>query len=141
MEILRQLQRHLPSFAVDIFRLIVWLLVLLMIFVPLERMFAVHPQKIFRKSLPTDLAYYFLTSLIPKTLLVVPMALIAWGLHYLVPAGLHLRVAGWPLWQRFAAALVVGEIGFYWGHRWTHQIPCCGASTRSTTAPRKSTGW
>jgi len=27
------------------------------------------------------------------------------------------------LWARVAAALVVGELGFYWGHRWTHQIP------------------
>ena len=32
-------------------------------------------------------------------------------------------VAAWPLWQRVLAGLVVGEIGFYWGHRWTHEIP------------------
>jgi sterol desaturase/sphingolipid hydroxylase (fatty acid hydroxylase superfamily) len=28
-----------------------------------------------------------------------------------------------PLWPRMAAAMVVGEIGFYWGHRWSHEIP------------------
>ena len=32
-------------------------------------------------------------------------------------------VAAWPLWQRILAGLVVGEVGFYWGHRWTHEIP------------------
>ncbi len=35
----------------------------------------------------------------------------------------RLAVAVWPLWQRILAGLVVGEIGFYWGHRWTHEIP------------------
>ena len=28
-----------------------------------------------------------------------------------------------PTWLRLAAALVVNEIGGYWGHRWSHQIP------------------
>ena len=33
------------------------------------------------------------------------------------------RSRRWPIWARAVAALVVGEIGFYWGHRWTHEIP------------------
>ncbi len=123
MQTFSQLQQHFSSLVVDVVRLTVWLLLLMIVFVPLERMFAVHPHKLFRKSLATDLAYYFLSSLLPKMLLVMPMALIAWGLHYVVPGGLHSRVAGLPLWARFAAALVVGEVGFYWGHRWAHQIP------------------
>jgi len=123
MEILQQLQQHLGPFATDVLRLGIWLLLLMIVFVPLERLSAVHPQKVFRKSFPIDLAYYFLNSLLPKMLLVVPMALIAWGLHYVVPDGLHWRVAGMSLWTRLAAAFVVGEFGFYWGHRWTHQIP------------------
>ena len=28
-----------------------------------------------------------------------------------------------PLWGRIVAGLIVGEIGFYWGHRWAHAIP------------------
>ena len=32
-------------------------------------------------------------------------------------------MAGLPTWARIALALLVGELGFYWGHRWTHQIP------------------
>ena len=31
--------------------------------------------------------------------------------------------AGLPVALRLAAALIVGELGFYWGHRWTHEIP------------------
>jgi sterol desaturase/sphingolipid hydroxylase (fatty acid hydroxylase superfamily) len=123
MEILQQLQQHLPGFALDVLRLSIWLLLLMMVFVPLERLFAVAPQKIFRKSFPTDLGYYFLNSLLPKALLVFPMALVAWGLRYIVPSGLHSWVAGMPLLARLAAALVVGEAGYYWGHRWTHEVP------------------
>ena len=122
MEIIRQLG-HLPSLATDFLRLSIWLLLLMIVFVPLERIFAVHEQKILRKSLVTDLGYYFLSSLAPKAILVLPMALIAWGLHSVVPGALHAKVAGLPLWARLAGALVVGEIGFYWGHRWMHQVP------------------
>jgi sterol desaturase/sphingolipid hydroxylase (fatty acid hydroxylase superfamily) len=122
MEFLRQLQQSFPL-AVDFLRLSIWLLLLMVVFVPLERLFSAHPQKIFRKSFLVDLGYYFLNSLLPKALLVLPMALIAAGLHHLVPGVLHAWVARMPLWSRLAAALVVGEIGFYWGHRWTHEIP------------------
>jgi sterol desaturase/sphingolipid hydroxylase (fatty acid hydroxylase superfamily) len=123
MDTLEQLRRHLLPFGLDVFRLAIWLLLLMVVLVPLERLFAVRPHKFFRKSFPVDLGYYFLNSLLPKMLLVAPTALIAWGLHYVVPGGLHSWVAGMSLWARLAAALVVGEVGFYWGHRWTHEIP------------------
>ncbi len=123
MEILRELQQNLPPFAVDIIRLGIWLLLLMMIFVPLEKLFAETPHRIFRKGLLTDLGYYFLNNLLPKAILVFPMAVIAWGLHRVMPGAIHVGAASLPLWARLAAALVVGELGFYWGHRWTHQIP------------------
>jgi sterol desaturase/sphingolipid hydroxylase (fatty acid hydroxylase superfamily) len=111
------------AFAIDIFRLCVWLVLLMAVFVPLERLCALHSQKVFRKAFLTDLAYYFLSSLLPKLLLVVPMAILAWGLHRLIPGALQSHAATMSLWMRFAAAMVVGEIGFYWGHRWSHEIP------------------
>ena len=123
MEILREMQQNLPPFAVDIIRLGIWLLLLMMIFVPLERLFAATPQRIFRNGVVTDLGYYFLNNLLPKAVLVFPMAAIAWALQRVVPGAVHVSVAGLPLGVRVLAALVVGEFGFYWGHRWTHQIP------------------
>jgi sterol desaturase/sphingolipid hydroxylase (fatty acid hydroxylase superfamily) len=92
-------------------------------FVPLERLFALHPQKIFRKAILTDVAYYFLNSLIPGFLLGAPVALVAWLVHHAIPVAFTSAVTAWPAWLRVVAALVVGEIGFYWGHRWTHEIP------------------
>jgi sterol desaturase/sphingolipid hydroxylase (fatty acid hydroxylase superfamily) len=93
------------------------------IFVPLERLFAVRRQKVFRKGLFTDLGYYFLNSLLPKMLLVAPMALIAWSLRSVVPEAVHDWTADLPLVGRLAGAMIVGEVGFYWGHRWTHVVP------------------
>jgi len=123
MESLDQAQRLLMPLAIGVVRLSLWFLLLLAVFVPLERLFGVRRQKAFRKSFPADLGYYFLNNLLPRMLLVVPMAMIASGLHYVVPRGLHSAVAGMPLGMRLAAALVAGEFGFYWGHRWTHEIP------------------
>lgn len=123
MELLRQLQQHLPSFVLDIFRLCIWLLLLIVVFVPLERLCAQNPQKVFRKGFLTDLGYYFLNSLLPKLLLILPMSIIAWGVHSFVPNGLYAWVAGLPLPTRFVAVMIVGEFGAYWGHRWMHETP------------------
>lgn len=123
METLRQLQQHLPPFAVDVFRLGIWLVLLMIIFVPLERLCALHQQQVLRKGYLTDLGYYFLNSLLPKLLLALPLSMIAMGLHRSIPSGLYSWVAGMPLWTRFAAAMIVGEFGIYWGHRWSHEIP------------------
>ena len=72
----------------------------------------------------TDLGYYFLNSLVPSFLLAFPLAAMAWG----CTRNLSRRVPshGQPVCPpavRLGAAWVVGEIGFYWGHRWTHEIP------------------
>jgi sterol desaturase/sphingolipid hydroxylase (fatty acid hydroxylase superfamily) len=123
METLRELQQKLPPLVLDTFRLAIWLVLLLIIFVPLEKLWARRPQKVFRKGFVTDLGYYFLNSLLPKTLLVLPLSAIAWGLHRVMPSKLYASVADMPLWTRFAAALIVGEVGSYWGHRWMHEIP------------------
>jgi sterol desaturase/sphingolipid hydroxylase (fatty acid hydroxylase superfamily) len=123
VETLRQLQQNLPPLAVDAFRLSAWLALLVVIFVPLERRWARHPQKVFRKGLLTDLGYYFLNNLLPKLLLALPLSMIAWGVHRFVPSGLYSRAADMPLGIRLAAAIIVGEFGAYWGHRWMHEIP------------------
>ena len=116
-------QTYLHSFAVETFRLSVWLMLLAAIFVPLERLFALHPEKIFRKAIATDLFYYFLSSLVPIFVLGIPLGIIAQAAHMLVPGAFLDMMAHLPAWIRIPAVLVVGEIGFYWGHRWSHQIP------------------
>jgi sterol desaturase/sphingolipid hydroxylase (fatty acid hydroxylase superfamily) len=123
MDIFSRLELLLIPYAWEFVRLLVWLILLMVVFVPLERLFAIHRQKVFRKAFLSDLAYYFISSLLPKVLLIVPVAILGWGLHFLVPDAIHTTMEALPFWIRLGAALVVGEIGFYWGHRWTHEIP------------------
>lgn len=100
-----------------------WLIVLVAIFAPLEKFWALHRQKFFRKSFGVDLIYYFLSGLAPRLLLIVPLTLVAAAVHRFEPAGFYSWAAALPLALRMAAALIVGEIGGYWGHRWSHAIP------------------
>ncbi len=114
---------HLQAFLIDAFRLSLWLTILAVIFVPLERLFAAHPQKLFRKEIGADLVYYFLSSLVPALLLSAPLGLLAWVVHRAVPSSFLAASAGLPLWARAFAGLVAAEIGYYWGHRLSHEIP------------------
>jgi sterol desaturase/sphingolipid hydroxylase (fatty acid hydroxylase superfamily) len=113
----------LPPQVLQIIKLCIWLVILAAIFTPLERLFALHPKKIFRKAILTDLGYYFLTNVALSILLSLPVALLAWTVHHFIPIALTSAVTAWPLWLRAIASLVVGEIGFYWGHRWSHELP------------------
>jgi sterol desaturase/sphingolipid hydroxylase (fatty acid hydroxylase superfamily) len=112
--------QQLLAVLMSVTGLCAWLLLLAVIFLPFERLFALHPKKFFRKSLAQDLGYYFISGLVPGLLLAIPLSLAAVGAHALVP---HNVQTAWPLWLRVLAGLVVGEIGFYWGHRWAHEIP------------------
>jgi len=116
-------QQHILAFVLELVRLGLWLLRLTLGFLPLERLFGLHPKKFFCKALAQDLGYYFLNGLVPGLLLSLPLSLVALGVRDLVPFRMQAAVAAWSLWQRILVGLVVSEIGFYWGHRWTHEIP------------------
>ena len=97
---LQELTLHLPKAVVDVIRLSMWLAILVIIFVPLERLFAARPEKIFRKGIVTDLGYYFLSNLLPAVLLSAPIALLAWTVQRAVPGGFLAWAGALPLWQR-----------------------------------------
>jgi sterol desaturase/sphingolipid hydroxylase (fatty acid hydroxylase superfamily) len=111
------------TLAIDIARLSVWLLLLAVIFVPLERLFALHPGRVWRPGMAADVGLYFLNSLLPGIILSIPLAALAVAVHRIIPAAYTDAIAALPFWARLLAAFVVGEIGFYWGHRWTHEVP------------------
>lgn len=115
------LQAHLPSLAFDAIKFGNGLLLLALLMLPLERLFARRPEQpsvLKRAGLGRDVVYYFLTSLLPMRLLALPLAGVVW----LLPQGL-IDWSGWPFWARLAVSLSVAEIGFYWGHRAMHAQP------------------
>ncbi len=115
--------QHLQAYVVSVLRLCAWLALLVALFGPLEMLFAVRRRRLFSRRLLHDLGYYFLSGLVPGLLLAFPVALVAVAAHAVMPDSLQAAVAALPLWLRIVIGFVIGEIGFYWGHRWAHEIP------------------
>jgi sterol desaturase/sphingolipid hydroxylase (fatty acid hydroxylase superfamily) len=107
----------------ELYHLAIWLLLLCAIFIPLERLAGVRRQKIFRRDCLIDLGYFVLNSVFVGLLLGVPLILLGAAIHQLIPSTMLAAIAGLPAAARLALALLVGEIGFYWGHRLSHRIP------------------
>ena len=119
----QHLVRHAEVFTAEVFHLAVWLVLLVAIFVPLERLFELHPVKILRHQVGVDLAWYFINSLLPAAIIAVPLALLAQTLHGLNPGGFYSMVAGWHLWIRLPLMFLVNDLGVYWYHRTSHKVP------------------
>ncbi len=122
MTLLSSLPPEIVRFVVDVLRLCLWLMLLIALFVPLERLFAQRPSKFLRPQIGNDLAYYFLSSLLPAALMSVPLAVLATLVQKVLPAVFHDSVHGLPLWLTISAGLIVADIGSYWGHRLSHEI-------------------
>jgi sterol desaturase/sphingolipid hydroxylase (fatty acid hydroxylase superfamily) len=108
---------------VDIFN-VKGLLIACVIFVPLERLFALHrEQKIFRRDFLLDLTYALLNGLPIRAgiMLIVAAAMVTIG--RLVPASLSAMLAGQPLWLQVVEIIVIADLGFYWTHRAFHAVP------------------
>ncbi|STQ91887.1 sterol desaturase family protein [Iodobacter fluviatilis] len=113
----------LHTLAIDSFRLALWLFILCIVFIPLERLFTRQTERISRAQLFKDLALYFINGLLPAALMSLPVAFIARLSAHITPPQLSQSVAQLPLIISFIAVFLIGEITFYWAHRLCHQIP------------------
>ncbi len=107
----------------DLLQLTVMLAVLIAVFGSLERVWGLRQQKLFRKSFGIDLLYYFLSGILPRLLLILPLSLLARLAHHFFGGTFYQWTAAMPLAVRVLLAAIVGDIGSYWGHRWSHEIP------------------
>jgi sterol desaturase/sphingolipid hydroxylase (fatty acid hydroxylase superfamily) len=121
MNLLQTLQTHLPGLAVDVLRLSLWLVLLAVLFVPLERYFGERQRP--RTELLSDLGFYFISSLLPAALLAVPLALVAVAGQRFLPDAVPATLGALPLWAKLLLGLFIGEVGTYWGHRLSHESP------------------
>lgn len=122
MSLLHTLQTQLPGIVIDVLRLSLWLVLLAVIFVPLERFFGERHGGRSRAELLSDLGFYFISSLLPAALLAVPLALVAVAGQRLLPDAVPAAMASLPLWAKLLLGLLIGEVGTYWGHRLSHEI-------------------
>lgn len=95
-----------------------------LVFVPLERLFALHPeQPVFRKGFRTDLAHFFVSHVLVQILTflaVLPAALVFQAVGN--PA-LQAAVAGQPMPLQFLEILLLSDMSEYWVHRALHKFP------------------
>ena len=94
--------------------------VLFLVFVPLERLFKLRPQRVFRRNYLTDLTHFFVNNVfvtIGAVVLVILAALPLIWLRAIDVEAMFPPAVTIPL----AAALVF--VGNYWGHRLTHTVP------------------
>jgi sterol desaturase/sphingolipid hydroxylase (fatty acid hydroxylase superfamily) len=111
------------ALCVNILRLTVWLAVLAMVFVPLERLFSGQEKTAGREHTLGDLGLYFLNNIVPNLLLAIPLGMAAGLAHHLLHPSWKEAVAGLPVLLRLALMIVIGDIGAYWGHRLMHAVP------------------
>ncbi len=99
---------------------LVGLLVLFLVFVPLERWFALRPQKVFRRGLMTDLTHLFVDGLVVGVIGVAFAVALALPLLWVRPFGI---AAALPVPVALALGLALAFLGNYVGHRLTHTVP------------------
>lgn len=109
--------------SIDLLRLALWLAILALCFVPLERRFGLHGSRLLRREFAVDLGHYFVNGVLPALVLAAPLSAIAMAAAQIMPPGLRLAVQELPQAARLMLAFVIGELGFYWGHRWSHEWP------------------
>jgi len=109
--------------AAGIDYLVLELLLLGLIFVPLERMFPLKPARIFRAGWQTDLKHFFVShagvQLLSLASMLPAQALFARFVHL----DFQQAVAAQPYWLQFLEILLVIDFTTYWVHRAFHKLP------------------
>ena len=99
------------------------LLVLALVFVPLEGLFPLREQRVLREGWQTDIKHFFVShvgvQLVSFAALIPAQVLLAWA----VRLEFQQAVAAQPLWLQFVELIVAVDLATYWIHRAFHQVP------------------
>ncbi len=104
-------------------QIIFGLAVLAVIFIPLERLFALHPRRVLRRGWHTDVVHFLVNGTALRIGMLVSVVVIGGVLRAFVPAPLRHAVATSPSWVQIAAGLAIATVGGYAGHRASHEVP------------------
>lgn len=100
------------------------LLLVGLIFVPLERFVALRPrQRVLRGGWLTDLLHVLISGTLIKIGIATLLALPILASPYLVPSAMRAAVAAQPFWLAFVEIIVLADLGFYLVHRAFHKVP------------------
>jgi lathosterol oxidase len=113
-----------PSHYVGLDWFVLDLLILAILFVPLERLWPLHPElPILRGGFRTDLVHFFANHLLVGVTVFLTMAPAAWIFSDLVNANFQATIAAQPLGLQVIEAILVADLFQYAIHRAFHSVP------------------
>lgn len=99
------------------------LLMMSVLFVPLERLFVRVSQPILRDEFAIDLVYFFIGHVLIQVFIFFTIApataFFSWARH----PSLQAAIASQPLFLQFVEIVFVSDLFFYWTHRLFHRVP------------------
>jgi sterol desaturase/sphingolipid hydroxylase (fatty acid hydroxylase superfamily) len=93
---------------------------LFVVFVPLEKVFALRKQRVFRTGLLTDLTHILVNGAVTAVAVVALVVVAAIPVFWIRRFDL---VGALPTEAAVGLAVALVAVGNYWGHRLTHQVP------------------
>ena len=103
--------------------IVVAMVVLAIIFIPLERLFALRPRQILRRGWRTDVVHYLINGAALKVGIIAAVVVVGTVLRAFVPVSFRTAIAASPSWAQIVAALAITTVGGYAGHRAAHEVP------------------
>jgi sterol desaturase/sphingolipid hydroxylase (fatty acid hydroxylase superfamily) len=93
------------------------------VFIALERVCSIRPQRILRPGWRTDLCHFLLDAVPVTLMLIVLDTTFGQALRQLTPGPLRAAIGALPFVVQLGVVVVLCELGMYWSHRLEHEIP------------------
>lgn len=98
-------------------------LFLMLVFIPMEKLFPARKQRFFRPEWWVDLCFFLGQYLLWGGLVLLVLVQFHGWLQGLVPTGFRAAVAAQPWWLQALEVVVLSDFTIYWGHRLQHSVP------------------
>ena len=116
--------KQLGADKVYIQQLIYTFVLVSLVFIPLERLFANRrDQKILRAGWTTDIIHVVFTGAIIQITNVMVIVMISLTIQTNLPESFRYFVNGQPIWMQYLEVIIIADLGFYAMHRAFHEIP------------------
>lgn len=93
------------------------------LFLPLERLFRLVEQSVFRTEWREDLFYFFISSIMIQSITYLSMIPATNILQFSDLAKVNELIAGQPIWVQFIEIMIFTDFVQYWLHRSFHMFP------------------
>ncbi len=95
---------------------------LVIIFLPMEKLFPAKKQRFLRPEWWVDLCFFLGQYLLWGGLVFLLLDAFRGSLQGIVPHSFHVAVAGQPWWLQAVEVILLSDFLIYWGHRLQHRV-------------------